>query len=374
VVARKKKPVMEHFTKFSQVKKIVEQGTTRGTVILVTGLQVDLRIVPPESFGSALLYFTGSKQHNIKLRNRALKQELKISEYGVFEYKKSKGKKSSGNGGREAGKQIAGKTEEEMYKAIDLPWILPELREDRGEIEAAEAGKLPGLLDLKDIRGDLQMHSTWSDGKDALEAMYEGCKKLGYEYMAITDHGKALPMTGGLDAKRLQKQWKEIDAITKNARKTTLLKSMEVDILEDGSLDLANKWLEQLDVVVISIHSKLRLSTKEQTRRLTKALKNKHVHIFGHPTCRIINKRSGIEVNMDEVLSCAADHNVALEINAQPDRREKGVKLVVSTDAHSVADLDLMHYGVEQARRAWLEKKHVLNTKTLKQFFKAIEK
>ena len=389
VTAAKAGPIMKRFTEYPLVKKVQSEGETRGTVFLKSGLQVDLRIVPPKSFGAALVYFTGSKNHNIKLRTRAQKRNLRISEYGVFRQKKgAKTAKSDATGTERdpwAGTLVAGATEKDVYKAVDLPWIPPELREDRGEIEAAEKKALPKLLELEDIRGDLQMHSTWSDGKNSIEEMIQACIEHKYEYMALTDHSKALPMTKGLDAKRLKQQWKEIDTITKKYPKIRFLRSMEIDIHEDGSLDLEDDLLEQLDLVVVSIHSKFDLPAAKQTKRILKALSHPHVHILGHPTGRLINQRKPMDFDMGEVLDCAAAYKVAVELNAQPDRldlndvhlleaRKRGLKIVISTDAHSTENLNLMRYGVEQARRAWLDKAGVLNTLPLKSFLKTLKK
>lgn len=377
--------VMDHFAAYPRVAKILAKGETRSTIYLQSGLQVDLRVMPAKSFGAALLYFTGSKEHNIRLRARAEKMGLRISEYGVFKKPKRASKSKARKEDPWAGTWIAGNTERDVYAAVDVPSIPPELREDRGEIDAALAGKLPKLVTIDDIRGDLQMHTTWSDGKDSVEDMIAACADRGYEYMAITDHGPALRMVRGLDPERLQKQLKEITAVEKKYPGTRALRSMEVDIHPDGSLDLADQYLEQLDVVVVSVHSNFALRPAEQTRRILTALRHPRAHILAHPTGRILNKRPPMQFNMDDVLRCAADHNVALEINAQPDRldinenhlfraRELGVKLVVSTDAHAAEQLAFMRYGVDQARRGWLSKRDVLNTLPLPRFLKAIQK
>lgn len=388
-VAEKSGSVVEHFLLYSKVSHVQSKGQTRSTVFLRNGLQVDLRVVPPKSFGAAFVYFTGSKAHNIDLRQRAIKKGLRISEYGVFRegHKKRAAKKASTKTSRDpwSGTYIAGRTEEEVYQSIGLPWIPPELRENRGEVAAAEKNALPKLVKLSEIRGDLQMHSTWSDGKASIRAMVEGCIVRGYQYMALTDHSKALRMTGGLDARRLRKQMEAIDAIAAREDRIRILRSIEVDILGDGKLDLENEVLEELDIVVAAIHSRFNLSKKEQTQRIVRAMMNPCVNILAHPTGRLLKRRAAIEFDVEEVFKCAAEHQVALEINAQPERldlkdtharqaRDKGVLLVVSTDAHSTANLDLMHYGVEQARRAWATKKDVLNTRTLKQLLKILEK
>ena len=359
---------MEHFTAYPRVAKVELAGDTRGTVILESGLQVDLRLVPDESFGAALQYFTGSKAHNVKLRKRAVARGLSISEYGVFEG----GEESKGGESR----RVAGETEESVYAAVGLPLIPVELREDRGEIEAAVFGTLPDLITLDDIRGDLQMHSTWSDGKDALATMVDACAGKGYAYLAMTDHSKNLAMTGGLDAKRLQEQWAEMDEVMAERSGIRLLRSMEIDILRDGALDLEDELIERLDVVLVSVHTLLDLPAAEQTRRIIRALEHPRVHILAHPTGRLLGKRDPIAFDLDDVLQCAKERGVAVELNAHPHRldlkdthliraRELEIPIVISTDSHHARDLDYMRYGVEQARRAGLEARHVVNTRSL---------
>jgi DNA polymerase (family 10) len=358
-------------------------GDTRGTVVLDSGLQVDLRILPAESYGAALQYFTGSKPHNVRLRKRAVAMGLSISEYGVFTADGKDG--NDGKDGKPApvGRRVAGDTEESVYAAVGLPWIPPELREDRGEIEAAEEGTLPALLTLADIRADLQMHSTWSDGKDTIAAMVDACIARGYAYCALTDHSKTLAMTGGLDAERLRRQWKELDAVLADRPGIRVLRSLEVDILRDGSLDLEDEMLERLDFVLVAIHTLLDLPAAEQTRRIVRALEHPRVHALAHPTARLINRRDPMTFDLEEVLLCARERGVAVELNAHPSRldlrdthllraRELGVPVVIGTDAHHARDLDYMRYGVEQARRAWLEPRHVLNTRPLDAFLAAL--
>ena len=377
-------PVMDRFTSYPQVRSVEKSGDTRGTVILRSDLQVDLRILPAESYGSALVYFTGSKEHNVELRKRALQRGLSVSEYGVFELA-AEGEGEESTTGRDLGARVAGATEEEVYAAVGLPWITPELRTNRGELEAAEKGDLPELIELGDMRGDLQMHSTWSDGKNTIEEMLIACAAKGYEYMALTDHSKALAMTGGLDAAKLREQWKEIDEVAARRPEIRLLRSQEVDILADGTLDTDDETLAQLDLVVIAIHSRFDLPAARQTERLLKAIRHPLVNIVAHPTGRIINRRDPIDFALDEVLACAAEHGVAMELNAHPNRldlrdidlmaaKKRGVKIVISTDAHSIADLDLMRYGVEQARRAWLEPADVLNTLPVGELLAALAK
>jgi DNA polymerase (family 10) len=350
-------------------------GDTRSSIALRSGLQIDLRVVPEASWGAALVYFTGSKEHNIRLRQRGVERGLRISEYGVF--------RVEGEGEPFAGTRIAGAEEAEVYAAVGCAWVPPELREDRGELEAAAAGRLPRLLELGDLRGDLQMHSTWSDGKASIEEMLEACAARGYQYFALTDHSKALAMTGGLDAARLAEQWREIDEIAARHPEIRLLKSLEVDILADGSLDLEDEMLARLDLVVVSVHSRFGLPAAEQTERILAAVRHPAVDVLAHPTGRLIGRREPFDFDLDAVLRACAEHRVAVELNAQPDRldlkdthlmraKELGVKVVVSTDAHSPAGLDAMRWGVEQARRAWLGPADVLNTLPLADFLAAI--
>jgi DNA polymerase (family 10) len=371
VIARETAEVMERFTSYRDVHKVELAGETKATVILKSGLQVDLRLLPPESYGAALQYFTGSKEHNVKLRKRAVARGLSISEYGVVQVPEGSEAAEPGSG-----ELVAGKHEADVYAAVELPWIAPELREDRGEIEAADGGDLPELIALDDVRGDLQMHSTWSDGKNSIEEMLDGCVARGYEYFALTDHSKALAMTGGLDAARLREQWEEIEEIAERRKEIRILRGMEVDILVDGSLDLEDEMLEQLDIVLVSVHSRLDLPAAEQTERLLRAVAHPAVHVLAHPTGRLINRRDPMELEVDEVLACCAEHNVIVELNTHPERldlkdthlmraRELGLKVSLGTDAHRVRDLDLMKYGIDQARRAWLGKDDVINTYTL---------
>jgi DNA polymerase (family 10) len=367
-ISQRPTEVMERFRAYGQVEKILMAGDTRSTVVLGSGLQVDLRAVPPDCYGAALVYFTGSKEHNVKLRRRAVERGLRISEYGVFRVDKRIGKDEEGEG-----EWIAGKEEADVYATVGLPWIPPEMREDRGEIEAAAAGRLPRLLTREDLRGDLHMHSTWSDGRNTIEEMVEACAARSYEYMVISDHSKALAMTNGLDAYRLRLQWKEIEGIQRRHPEIRILKAMEIDILADGSLDLEDEMLAGLDIVLVSLHSRLDLPEAEQTARVLRALEHPAVNIFCHPTARLINRRKPAALDIDTVLRRAAALGVAVELNSNPHRldlkdshlllaRELGCKIVVSTDSHRTTELDLMRFGVEQARRAWLTPGDVLNT------------
>ena len=372
-IAKHPVPVMECFTAYPSVSKVLASGETRSSVVLKSGLQIDLRVVPPESYGAALVYFTGSKQHNVKLRTLSLSQGLSISEYGVFPV--------DGTGKQSV--PVAGRSERDVYAAVGLPTIPPELREDRGEIEAARENRLPKLIESRDLKGDLQMHTTWSDGKDSVEDMVKACVAAGYSYMALTDHSQALAMTGGLDAVRMREQWEEIAEVQARYPRIRVLRSMEVDILADGRLDLDDDSLAELDLVLASVHSMFDLPPAKQTARILEAISHPQVSILAHPTGRQINRREGLAFDLTAVLECAAEQGVAVECNAHPDRldlsdvhlmaaRRLGVKVVISTDAHRVSDLSLMRYGVEQARRAWLKKDDVLNTHPVAHLLKAI--
>lgn len=367
-------PVMERFRGYAQVDKILMAGDTRSTVVLGSGLQVDLRVVPADCYGAALVYFTGSKEHNVKLRRRAVEKGLRISEYGVFQVHEEV-----------PGDCVAGREEADVYATVGLAWIPPELREDRGEIAAAAAGRLPHLIRVEDLRGDLHMHSTWSDGRNSIEEMVEACVAKDYEYMVISDHSKSLAMTGGLDAYRLREQWKEIDEVRARHPEIRVLRSMEVDILGDGSLDLEDEMLAGLDLVLVSLHSRLDLPAAQQTERVLRALEHPQVNIFCHPTARLINRRKPAEFDVEIVLRRAAELGVAVELNSSPSRldlkdshlvlaRALGCKVVIDTDSHRTRELELMRYGVEQARRAGLGPQDVLNTLAFEEFWAAIQR
>ncbi|WP_420615830.1 DNA polymerase/3'-5' exonuclease PolX [Candidatus Palauibacter sp.] len=370
---------------FSGVESVIGAGGTKTSVRLRSGLQVDLRVVPPESWGAALIYFTGSKEHNIRLRRRALERQLRVSEYGVFTIpEESLGDALGERGIASEGEMVAGATEEEVYRALDLSWLPPEIRRDRGEFPASDAGELPHLVEGSDLRGDVHMHSDWSDGRVSLETMVEACVARGYEYMAITDHSKALAMVEGLDAAKLRRQWEEIAEVQAAHPEIRILRGLEVDILRDGSLDLEDDMLDQLDVVIISVHSFFGMERARQTSRILKALAHPRSMIFGHPTGRIINRRGPIDVDIDDILHACAEFGVAVEVNSHPHRldlkdshlwraRELRVPVVVATDAHRPDDLDLAHYGIEQARRAWLTPEHVLNTRGADDFLAALQ-
>jgi DNA polymerase (family 10) len=361
--------VMARFLAYEGIEEILSHGTSRSSIRLKNGLQVDLRVVPKDSFGAALQYFTGSKAHNIQLRTLAVKRGLKINEYGVFQ----------------GDKRLAGEYEEEVYAALGLPWIAPELREGQGEIEAALENRLPKLVELSDIRGDLHCHTEETDGQDSLETLAKTAMALGYEYLAITDHSKRLTVAKGLDEKRLRQQMAKIDALNARLPGVRLLKGIEVDILEDGRLDLPDSVLKDLDLVVCSVHYKFNLSEKKQTERILRAMDNPYCHILAHPTGRLINQRDPYPVDLERVMQGAKERGCFLEINSQPERldlngeyarmaREIGVKLVISTDAHSAAGLTLMRYGVAQARRGWLTAQEVLNTRSLPELLTCLKR
>jgi DNA polymerase (family 10) len=351
--------VMDQLAAYEGVAEVLARGTTKMTVRLRNGLQMDLRVVPEKSYGAALQYFTGSKAHSILVRRRAQERGLKINEYGVFR-------------GR---KLVAGRTEEEVYKAVGLPWIPPELREARGEIERALEGRLPRLLELDELRGDLHMHTTATDGRASLEEMVAAAKKRGHSYIAITDHSKRVTMARGLDARRLRQHWRAIDKLAGKVRGIQLLKGVELDILEDGSLDLPDEVLKDADWVIASIHYGQKQPREQITRRLLNAIRNPYVCAIAHPTGRLIGKRPGSDVDMETVLKAAADYGCFMELNSQPSRldledvalmaaKERGVTIVINTDAHAVEELGLLEFGVYQARRAGLEAKDVANTRT----------
>jgi DNA polymerase (family 10) len=369
VTCSKASRVTDKFVSYEDVEKVLSQGTTRSSVILRARVQVDLRVVSQASYGAALLYFTGSKAHNIVLRRMAVNKKLKINEYGVFRGKK----------------RVAGSTEKDVYKQVGLPYIEPELREDRGEIEAARQKRLPRLISLDDIRGDLHSHSKSTDGRYSLEDMAEAAIQLGYEYLASTDHSKHVTIARGLNVKRLSRQIKEIDRLNGKLRRLRVLKSIELDILEDGRLDLPDDILKELDLVICSIHYKFNLSREKQTDRIIKAMGNPYFHVFCHPSGRLINERRPYEVDMEKIIAAARKKGCYLELNAHPDRldltdihcklaKDSGVKVAISTDAHRLEDLKFMRFGIGQARRGWLEPEDVLNTRSWKELEKLLKR
>lgn len=369
VAAEEGKKIIDLFVKFDEIADVVSQGETRSTVHLHSGIQVDLRVVLKKSYGAALLYFTGSKEHNIAIRKIAVQKKLKINEYGVFK----------GN------KQIAGKTETDVYRQIGLSFIEPELREDRGEIEAARKKQLPTLIKLDDIRGDLHCHTVATDGDSSLEAMAKAAAERSYEYIAITDHSKHLTVAHGLDKKAVFKQIKAIDKLNAKLKKIVILKSIEVDILEDGSLDLPDDVLKELDLTICSLHSKFNLPLKKQTERVIRAMDNPYFNILAHPTGRLINKREPYSIDIEHIIKAAKDRGCIIELNAQPERldlndihckiaKEIGAKITINSDAHSTTQFANMEFGVFQARRGWLEKGDVVNTLSVEQLRKVLKR
>ncbi len=360
VTASVDSPVMQRFTTYDEVAQVHSAGETRASVMLKCGLQVDLRVVAQESYGAALHYFTGSKAHNIAIRRIAQRLGLKINEYGVFR----------------GARRVAGDSEESVYRAVGLPYIPPELREDRGEIEAARAGRLPQLVELADLKGDLHVHTKATDGRDSLRDMALAAKALGLEYVAITEHSRHLTVAHGLDPAQLARQCDEIDRLNEELDGITLLKGIEVDILEDGSLDLPDAALARLDLVVGAVHSRFDLSRAKQTGRILRAMDHPHFTLLAHPGGRLIERRDPYDVDMLRIIRHARERGCFLELNAQPERldlldsqcqsaREEGVLVCINSDAHSTFDLGILRYGVGQARRGWLEKADVLNTRPL---------
>jgi DNA polymerase (family 10) len=373
VTCKSDSKVMDRFTGFEDVAEILAKGSTKSSVRLRSGLQVDLRVVPEVSYGAALYYFTGSKEHNIAVRRIAGKMGLKINEYGVFR----------GEGDEE--EHIAGASEEEVFSAVDLPYIEPELRENRGEIEAAQNGKLPQLITLDDIRGDLHAHTKATDGRSSLREMAEAARSLGYSYLAITEHSQAVTVAKGFDTKRLEQQVEEIDRLTDEFSGFRIFKGIEVDILEDGSLDLPDEVLKKLDFTVCAIHSKFDLSTEKQTERIIRAMDNPCFNILAHPTGRLINRREAYLVDMEKIIEAARERGCFLELNSHPDRldlndhhcrlaKEMGLKVAISTDAHHTEALRNIKYGIDQARRGWLAKDDVINTRKVAELLKLFKK
>ncbi len=360
---------MDRLASHERVDKVLARGETKQRVRLFSGIEMDLRVVPEESYGAAMQYFSGSKEHNIVIRRRAQERGLKLNEYGIYRDDES----------------VAGRTEEEVYRAVDLPWIPPELRENRGEIEQAEAGRLPKLVELKDIRGDLHMHTKATDGTASIVEMAEGAKARGLKYIAITDHSKRVSMAGGLDAERLRKHWKAIDKARGKVSGIEILCGIECDILEDATMDLDDDVLSEADWVLAVLHYGLKQPRKQINKRLLNAIRCPHVSAIGHPSGRLIPNRPSADVGFEEIFQAAADHGVMMEINAHPSRLDlddiharaacdHGIPIVINTDAHSVNGLGVMEYGIFQARRAGLEKKDVANTRTWAQFRKLLKK
>ena len=360
-----KEKIIQTFTHLSEVKEVLASGETKASVIVEGSIQIDLRVVEEDSYGAALQYFTGSKAHNIHLRGIAKAKGIKINEYGVF-----KGEK-----------KIGGKEEEDVYRVLGMDWIEPELREDRGEIEAANETRLPKLVKEHDIKGDFHVHSNWSDGTSSIEEIARAAQKRGYQYVALCDHSKSLKIAHGLDESRLMKQIEEIDRVNEKMKNFQILKGTEVDILSDGRLDFPEKVLEKLDLVVASVHSGFKQEQEKMTKRIVRALENPLVHILGHPSGRLLGARDPYEVEIDEVMGAAKQYGKALEINAYFERldlddihcrkaKEMGILLTIGTDSHHLDQMWMISLGVAVARRGWLETKDVLNTLSLKEILK----
>lgn len=359
--------VMEQFVHYDEVQEVVSKGSTRATVFLRSGLQVDLRVVAQQSFGAALHYFTGSKAHNILIRRLGQQRGLKINEYGIF-----KGEK-----------RVDGDTELSVFKAVGLPFIPPELRQGHGEIEAAQAGHLPQLVSLADLQGDLHVHTQATDGSASIEEMVLAAKQRGLKYMAVTDHSKSLTVAHGLDEKRLGQQIEAIDRLNEQLKGFTILKGCEVDILEDGRLDLSDAILSQLDLVIGAVHSKFRLSQRKQTARILRAMDSKYFTLLAHPSARLLEERQAMDVDMPRIIQAAKERGCYLELNSQPQRldlidtycqlaKEQGVLISIDSDGHNPNGFDLLYGGINQARRGWLEKGDVLNTRPLKELKKLL--
>lgn len=370
VISSNPKKIMNVFTTMPSVERILAKGETKSSVVLKQGINSDLRVLNEKSFGAGLNYFTGSKDHNVELRRIAITKGLKLSEYGLFNAK--------------SGKYICGKTEQEIYKKLGFSYVMPELRENLGEIMAAKKSKLPKLIDYNSLKGDFHMHTKWSDGVNTTEEMIKACIDLNYKYIAITDHSKSEYVANGLDEKRLLKHCQEIDKLQKKYPKIRVLKGAEVDILSNGTLDYSNKILKNLDIVIASIHSRFKSEKEEMTRRIITALENKYVNIFSHPTGRLINEREPYEVDIEKIFEAARENNIFLEINSFPSRLdlkdiniklalEYDVKFAINSDSHSTEHLKYIELGIAQARRGWLESKDILNTSSRQKIEKVLQ-
>jgi len=363
VAAENSAGIMHFFTTMPEVAEIIAKGDTKSSVKLNTGMNADLRVVPLDSFGAALQYFTGNKDHNITLRKIAQDKKLKLSEYGLFRGNRS----------------LAGKEESEIYEKLGLEWIPPELRENSGEIEAASEGKLPNLVGYKDLKGDTQVHSTWTDGSNSIREMAEEARKFGLEYIVISDHSKSLAMTGGLDEKGLNDQAKEIDQLNKSLDGIRILKGVELNIMKNGTVDIDAKALEKLEVVGASVHSYFNLSKGENTERVIRAIENPNIDIIYHPTSRQLQKREPIELDMEKVMQAAKENDTLLDIDSYPNRLdlkdelirkavEIGVKLDISSDSHTKNNFHFLELGIAQARRGWASRDNIMNTRKLEEF------
>jgi DNA polymerase (family 10) len=361
--------VMDYFVKYNDVQRVLLKGNTKTSVVLNDELQVDLRVVKDESFGAALQYFTGSKEHNVKMRGIAIKKGFKLNEYGLFK--------------KDTEKFIVGKTEEEIYNKLGFSYIEPELRENRGEIESALKNKLPKLVEYNDIQGDLHIHSSWSDGFESIETIANYSKKMDYNYIGITDHSQSLKVARGLSEERVLKKINEIEKIKKKFKDFRIFCGTECDIIADGSLDYSNEILKKFDFVCVGIHTNFKMNSKDITNRVINALENEYVTYLAHPTCRVLRRREPFELDMEQIFDKAKETDTYLEINSFPDRldlndmhtklaKERGVKFVIGTDAHSLNHLPFMRLGVATARRGWLGKNDILNTHSLKEIEKIL--
>ncbi|MDP8299893.1 MAG: DNA polymerase/3'-5' exonuclease PolX [Candidatus Tantalella remota] len=373
--AKDAEKAMEYFVGYFGVDSVIAQGPTKSSVLLKAGHQVDLRVVDDASFGAALVYFTGSQQHNIKIRKLAKNKGYKVNEYGVF---------LIGKTGKE--RKIAGKTEQDVYKKLDMEWVPPELREDNGEVEAARDGTLPqDLVQLKDIKGDLHIHSTETDGRATVQESVEAAIRKGYKYIAITDHSKHVKIANGMDDKRILKHTERVRKLNQKTKGIEILMGVEVDILDEGKLDFSDSVLKEMDIVIAAVHSRFSLDLETQTRRILNALDNKYVNILAHPSGRLITTRKPISLDFDRVFKKAAENGVFLEVNTHGERidlnaancrraLELGAKVVIGTDSHEVEQLDYMKYGVITARRGWVSRKDVLNTYSFDKMVKALKR
>jgi DNA polymerase (family 10) len=362
--------VMDAFVVYEKMTDVSAKGSTKSSIRLEGGFQVDLRVIQSDSFGAGLQYFTGSVDHNVSLRAIAQKKGLKLNEYGLFRNEE----------------KVAGSDEADIYRILGLDFVPPELRENKGEIEAAQQGELPELIEFDDIRGDLHSHTDASDGSNTIEQMLDAADAKGYEYFCISDHTQSLTIANGMDEEKLQKRIQEIDDLNASGKwKSRILKGAEVDILADGSLDIEGGVLAQLDVVTVSVHSRMKDSKEVMTKRVCHALENKHVHILGHPSGRLLLKRPEFEIDLEQVFETAKVNKVVMELNAAPSRldlnagnlraaKRMGLKVAINTDAHRIHELDFMRYGVYQARRGWLTREDVVNTQSLKKLTRILNK
>ncbi|MBI2057886.1 MAG: DNA polymerase/3'-5' exonuclease PolX [Candidatus Yanofskybacteria bacterium] len=374
VISDKPSKVMDFFVEMLEVQDVIAKGDTKTSVRLKVGMDADLRVVPPESFGAALQYFTGDKYHNIAVREIAIKKGYKLNEYGLF--------KESGIKNHEL--RVAGETEEEIYKTLGMQWIPPELRTNHGEVQAAQTDKLPDLIGYGGLKGDLQVQTDWTDGEHSIRQMAEAAKKQGLEYICITDHTAALAMTGGNDEKRLLKQMAEIDKVQKEVSGIKILKGAEVDIHKDGTLDIDDETLEKLDVAGISVHSRFNMTEEDMTKRVVRAMENPNADILFHPTGRLVQKREAYKIDMAEIIKTAKKTETILEANAYPERLdlkdeyirqalESGVKISIDSDAHSTSHFQFLEYGIGQARRGWAEAKDVINTRSWEEMLRLLK-